>query len=153
MRTLRFFQKTIDPRGYFRHKYTPAGDLGSTWHPLPMIQIDETATPIYAVYVHWLENRDVNELSSLYEPLVKPAADFLMKFLDAGLPRPSFDLWEERKGVYTYSCATVFSGLGSAASIAMALGDDVSADRWSKASLRLRETAVRKLYDASGGPV
>src|SRR5271157_929603 len=151
MRTLRFFARTIDARGYFRHKYTPAGDLGSTWHPLPMIQIDETATPIYAVYVHWLENRDVNELSSLYEPLVKPAADFLVGFLEDGLPRPSFDLWEERKGIYTYSCATVFSGLQSASAIALALGDEASADRWNRAALNVREASIRRLYDASAG--
>ncbi len=45
-RTYRFFKKIIDPKGFFRHKYTPSGSLGSTWHPLPMIQIDETATPL-----------------------------------------------------------------------------------------------------------
>jgi GH15 family glucan-1,4-alpha-glucosidase len=150
-RTLGFFKKTIDPKGFFRHKYTPAGNLGSTWHPLPMIQIDETAAPIYAVYVHWISNRDAVELSSLYEPLVKPAADFLVSFLDDGLPRPSFDLWEERKGIYTYSCATVYSGLRSASEIARALGDDVSAGRWNKAAADVRETTVRKLYDSSLG--
>ena len=150
-RTLGFFKKTIDPRGFFRHKYTPAGNLGSTWHPLPMIQIDETATPIYAVYVHWLSCRDAGELSSLYEPLVKPAADFLVSFLDGGLPRPSFDLWEERKGVYTYSCATVYSGLKSASEIARALGDDTSAGRWDKAAAEVREATVRKLYDPALG--
>lgn len=151
MHTLRFFKKIIDPKGFFRHKYTPAGDLGSTWHPLPMIQIDETATPIYAVYVHWMENKDVNELSSLYEPFVKPAADSLVRFLGDGLPMPSFDLWEERKGVYTYSCASVFSGLQGASAIALILGDDESADRWNKAALNVREAAVRRLYDASLG--
>ncbi|WP_174591627.1 glycoside hydrolase family 15 protein [Methanocella conradii] len=148
---LQFFKKIIDKRGYFRHKYTPAGDLGSTWHPLPMVQIDETATPIYAAYVHWLKGEDVRELSSLYEPLVKPAADSLVKFLSDGLPRPSYDLWEERKGVYTYSCATVFAGLQGASAMALALGDDVSAERWSEAARILRETAVSRLYDPTLG--
>jgi GH15 family glucan-1,4-alpha-glucosidase len=151
MHTFRFFKRIIDPKGYFRHKYTPAGDLGSTWHPLPMIQIDETAAPIYAVYVHWLETEDVKELSSLYEPLVKPAADSLAKFLSDGLPRPSFDLWEERKGIYTYSCASVYSGLVSAAAIARILGDEESSGRWDLAAAGLKEAAVRRLYDPALG--
>ena len=127
-RTYRFFKKIIDPKGFFRHKYTPSGSLGSTWHPLPMIQIDETATPLYALHRHWEEERNVMTLSALYEPLVKPAADFLVSFMDDnGLPKPSFDLWEERKGVYSYSCACVYGGLSGASSIATALGDDDSA--------------------------
>jgi GH15 family glucan-1,4-alpha-glucosidase len=151
MQAFRFFKKIIDRKGFFRHKYTPAGDLGSTWHPLPMVQIDETATPIYAIYVHWLESEDVRELSSLYEPLAKPAADALVKFLRDGLPGPSFDLWEERKGIYTYSCATVFSGLRAASAIASILGDEESADRWGRAARALKEAAIDKLYDPSLG--
>jgi GH15 family glucan-1,4-alpha-glucosidase len=151
-RTYRFFRRIIDPRGYFRHKYTPSGSLGSTWHPLPMIQIDETATPLYALYRHWAEERDVMTLSALYEPLVRPAADFLVSFLDDNsLPRPSFDLWEERKGVYTYSCACVYSGLEGASSIAASLGDDESAVRWHAAAASLREAIIRELYDPGLG--
>ena len=149
--TFEFFKKIIDPRGYFRHKYTPAGDLGSTWHPLPMVQIDETATPIYAVHVHWRETGDVNELSSLYEPLVKPAADSLLKFMKNGLPKPSFDLWEERKGIYTYSCASVYSGLRSAAAIGRILGDEGSAGAWEAAAGELRRRSVERLYDPGLG--
>ena len=151
MHTYRFFKKIVDPKGYFRHKYTPAGDLGSTWHPLPMVQIDETATPIYAIYVHWQETRDVNELSSLYEPLVKPAADSLMGFLKDGMPKPSFDLWEERKGIYTYSCASVYSGLRSAAAIGRVLGDEGSAAAWDGAAAKLKGAALERLYDQALG--
>ncbi len=150
-RILGFFKKTIDPKGFFRHKYTPAGDLGSTWHPLPMVQIDETAMPLYAVHAHWLESGDVRELSSLYEPLVRPAADFLAASLDGGLPGPSFDLWEERKGVYTYSCASVFAGLRSASAIASVLGDEERERRWGLAARELREAAIERLYDPAAG--
>ncbi|KKG19138.1 glycoside hydrolase family 15 protein, partial [Methanosarcina sp. 2.H.T.1A.15] len=45
-----FFSRTITHRGNFLHKYTPAGDFGSTWHPVPMVQIDETGLPLYALY-------------------------------------------------------------------------------------------------------
>ena len=151
-RTYRFFKKIIDPKGFFRHKYTPSGSLGSTWHPLPMIQIDETATPLYALHRHWEEERNVMTLSALYEPLVKPAADFLAGFMDdSGLPKPSFDLWEERKGVYSYSCACVYGGLSGASSIATVLGDDDSASRWQSAAEALKGAIIRELYDRDLG--
>ena len=151
-RTYGFFKKIIDPRGFFRHKYTPSGSLGSTWHPLPMIQIDETATPLYALHRHWEEERNVMTLSALYEPFVKPAADFLVSFMDdSGLPKPSFDLWEERKGVYSYSCACVYGGLAGAASIATVLGDDDCAMRWRDTAEALKSAILRELYDPGLG--
>jgi GH15 family glucan-1,4-alpha-glucosidase len=151
--TYRFFARIIDRKGFFRHKYTPAGDLGSTWHPLPMLQVDETGLPLYAVYRYWLENRNIAMLSSMYEPFIRPAADFLVSFIDreTGLPKPSFDLWEERKGVYTYSCACVYAGLESAAAIASLVGDRPSSLVWGEAASRLREAIVTRLYDAKLG--
>ena len=151
--TFRFFAKIIDRKGFFRHKYTPAGDLGSTWHPLPMLQVDETGLPLHAVYRHWLEDRNVMTISSLYEPLIRPAADFLAGFIDrdTGLPRPSFDLWEERKGVYTYSCACVYAGLAGAAALADVVGDRPSSLIWGETARALKETMIAKLYDPALG--
>lgn len=151
--TYNFLARIIDRKGFFRHKYTPSGDLGSTWHPLPMIQVDETGLPLYAVYRHWLEDRNVMTISSLYEPFIKPAAEFLVGFIDrsTGLPRPSFDLWEERKGVYTYSCACVYAGLSSAASIASLIGDSASAAIWGKAAEEVKHAAIAQLYDPALG--
>jgi len=151
--TYKFFSKIIDKRGFFRHKYTPAGDLGSTWHPLPMIQIDETGLPLYALYRHWLEDRNIMTISSLYQSLVRPAADFLIQFIDpvTGLPRPSFDLWEERKGVYTYSCACVYAGLYSAASIASLIGDEGSMTRWADAANSVKDATIQRMYDPALG--
>lgn len=151
--TYQFFGRILDKRGFFRHKYTPAGDLGSTWHPLPMIQIDETGLPLYALYRHWLEDSNVMTISKLYDPFVRPAADFLVSFLDpgTGLPQPSFDLWEERKGVYAYSCACVYAGLQSAAQIASLIGDEASRAKWSAAALSVKEATVRRMYDPGLG--
>jgi GH15 family glucan-1,4-alpha-glucosidase len=151
--TFRFFAKIIDRKGFFRHKYTPAGDLGSTWHPLPMLQVDETGLPLHAVYRHWLEDRNVMTISSLYEPFIRPAADFLVGFIDrsTGLPRPSFDLWEERKGVYTYSCACVYAGLAGASALADVVGDRPSSLIWGEAARALKETMIAKLYDPALG--
>ncbi|WP_048198372.1 glycoside hydrolase family 15 protein [Methanocella arvoryzae] len=151
--TYKFFSKILDRRGFFRHKYTPAGDLGSTWHPLPMVQIDETGLPLYALYRHWLEDRNIMTISALYEPLVRPAADFLVSFIDpgTGLPQPSFDLWEERKGVYAYSCACVYAGLRSAAEMASLIGDEGARARWDSAAASVRDATIRRMYDPALG--
>ncbi|MGA9141500.1 MAG: glycoside hydrolase family 15 protein [Methanocella sp.] len=151
--TYRFFARIMDRKGFFRHKYTPSGDLGSTWHPLPMLQIDETGLPLQAAWLYWLENRNIKMLSSMYEPFIRPAADFLVSFIDreTGLPKPSFDLWEERKGVYTYSCACVYAGLESAASIAGLIGDRPSAMVWGEAAQKLKEAIIARLYDEKLG--
>ncbi|HMK47825.1 MAG TPA: glycoside hydrolase family 15 protein [Methanocella sp.] len=151
--TYKFFGKIIDRRGFFRHKYTPSGDLGSTWHPLPMIQIDETGLPLYTLYRHWLEDHNIMTISSLYEPFVRPAADFLVSFVDqaTGLPHPSFDLWEERKGVYTYSCACVYAGLRSAAAMASLIGDASAGEIWLQTAEMVKDATIHRIYDSKLG--
>ncbi len=143
-----FFAKTITDRGYFLHKYTPAGDFGSTWHPVPMIQIDETGLPLFALSFNWLVARNVWTAGRYFGSIVSPAAGWLLRTLDeSGLPPASFDLWEERKGVFTYSCCTVYAGLSGAAELARALGDDALSEAWSAAAGRVRKAILRDLYD------
>jgi len=144
-----FFTKTITRRGYFLHKYTPAGDFGSTWHPVPMIQIDETGLPLCAVYHNWLTSRNVWVTSRYFGSLVSPAANYLAGSLDpkTGLPRSSFDLWEERKGVHTYSACTVYGGLSGSSKLAGALGNDDEFERWTEAANRVKSGILEHLYD------
>jgi GH15 family glucan-1,4-alpha-glucosidase len=143
-----FFAKTITDRGYFLHKYTPAGDFGSTWHPVPMIQVDETGLSLFALYFNWLVARNVWTAGRYFGSIVSPAAGWLLRSLDgSGLPLSSFDLWEERTGVHTYSACTVYAGLFGASELAKTLGDDVLSETWSAAAGRVREAILRDLYD------
>jgi GH15 family glucan-1,4-alpha-glucosidase len=143
-----FFAKTITDRGYFLHKYTPAGDFGSTWHPVPMIQIDETGLPLYALYHNWLCARNVWTAGRYFGSIASPAANWLLRTLDeSGLPPSSFDLWEERKGVFTYSACTVYAGLRGASELARTLGNDDLSDAWSGGAERVRAAILRSLYD------
>lgn len=148
--TFEFFSKTITSRGNFLHKYTPAGDFGSTWHPVPMIQIDETGLPLYAIYKNWEIARSVWTTGRYYRGIVVPAANYLTKVLDkeTGLPISSFDLWEERKGVHTYSACSVYAGLKGATELSLSLGDYDNANRWKEAADLIKESIQEKLYDA-----
>lgn len=147
--TFEFFSKIITPRGNFLHKYTPAGDFGSTWHPVPMIQIDETGLPLYSLYNNWKIAKSIWTTGRYYRRLVIPTASYLIKTIDkeTGLPISSFDLWEERKGVHTYSACTVYAGLNGAYELSRSLGDYDNANVWKEAAALIRKSILEKLYD------
>ncbi|HZY91606.1 MAG TPA: glycoside hydrolase family 15 protein [Thermoplasmata archaeon] len=136
--------------GSFFHRHFPDGELGSTWHPPPFLQIDQTATVVSALWHHFKRGADPDILLDFW-PMVKGAANFLTAFRDGatGLPAPSFDLWEERLGIHTYSTATVIHGLERAARIAAELGKDPT--RWRLASQEIHRSALQHLWNAEKG--
>ena len=126
-----FCANAITREGYFLHKYRLDGSQGSSWHPWALkgkrqfpIQEDETALVLWALWQHFETYRDVG-LKSLYRPLVVRAASFMLRYRDerTGLPLPSYDLWEERKGIFTFTCASIYGGLTAAANFAEAFGE------------------------------
>ncbi|MBX4199418.1 hypothetical protein KW789_00800 [Candidatus Saccharibacteria bacterium] len=147
----RFFEfcaDTLHPGGYMMHKYQPDRAIGSTWHPqlhmnhpeLP-IQEDETAIVIYALGRYLEISADVEFVHGLYKELVKPAGDFMAKFIDeqTNLPHASYDLWEERFATHTYTVFLTQAGLRAAAKIAdkFIFPDDASA--WRAAADKINE--------------
>jgi oligosaccharide amylase len=147
---LGFAAQCQNPDGSFFHRHFPDGAMGSTWHPPPFLQIDQTATVIAAAWHHFKRGGDPDVLVSHW-PLVKGAANFLTAFRDpeTHLPRPSFDLWEERLGVHAYSTAAVAHALERAARIASEIGKE--ADAWQRAAAEVREASVRHLWDPALG--
>ncbi|MFA5343023.1 MAG: glycoside hydrolase family 15 protein [Kiritimatiellia bacterium] len=147
--------KLIEKGGYFLHKYTPTGSLASSWHPwqkdhkyqLP-IQEDETALVIWALWQHYDKFRDIEFIKPLYKALIKTAADFMMDYIDArtGLPLPSYDLWEERQGVFTFTTSAVYGGLTAAADFAEAFGELEIAREYREGALTVRQAMDKHLY-------
>ncbi len=159
----RFFQfsaATITKEGYMMHKYLPDRSLGSSWHPwirggvpaLP-IQEDETALVIVALGEHFKHSRDVEFLESLYNPLVKRSAEFMIDHRDihTRLPLPSYDLWEEKWGTHTYTCASVFGALSTAADLAKILGKKEDEARFREVAEEIRKAILEHLWDESLG--
>jgi GH15 family glucan-1,4-alpha-glucosidase len=151
-----FCERVIHKDGYFMHKYLPDGSLGSSWHPwvkdgktqLP-IQEDETALVVLALNEHYKRSRDLEFLETLYNPLVAKAADFMVSYRDAktGLPLPSYDLWEEQRGVATFTASAVYGALVAAAEMATLLGKEKSATRYTLAAEEVRAGILKHLYD------
>jgi GH15 family glucan-1,4-alpha-glucosidase len=123
---------TYYPEGYLLHKYNPDGSLGSSWHPwirdgkpkLP-IQEDETALVLWALWSHYEVYRNRPLAESLFERMIRPASKFMLTYRHqpTGLPLESYDLWEERYGVLTFTTAAVCAGLEAGAKFAALFGD------------------------------
>jgi GH15 family glucan-1,4-alpha-glucosidase len=155
----KFCADTIHPHGYMMHKYQPDRAIGSTWHPLLhahhpelAIQEDETAVVVYAMGVYLKASNDKEFVKELYDKLVKPAADFMVGFVDqaTGLPHASYDLWERLFGTHTYTVAMTAISLKAAGYIANELNMDSDAKRWQKAALDM-ESNINKLFDKELG--
>ena len=150
-----FSAKIIEKDGYFLHKYTPSGSLASSWHPwqkdkkpqLP-IQEDETALVIWSLWNHYKMYRDIEFIRPLYKPLIKNAADFMMNYRDTktGLPLPSYDLWEERQGILTFTVSAVYGGLMAAAHFTEAFGETDLAQEYREGASRMRQAMDKYLY-------
>lgn len=147
--------------GYLHHKYNPDGSIGSSWHPhvgvdqqaqLP-IQEDETALVLWAFWEHYQVTGDIEFAQSLYRSLVRRGAKFLLQYVcpELSLPIPSYDLWEERRGVFSFTCASVYGGLIAAHNFALLFGDDERAARYKTGAEKIKNGIDKHLYDESQG--
>ncbi|MCH8146927.1 MAG: toprim domain-containing protein [Planctomycetes bacterium] len=120
---------------------------------LPPIQEDETAVIPYVLWQHYLKHKDVETITPLYRPLIVDAAAFMSEFRDphTKLPAPSFDLWEERRAIYSYTVATVWAGLSAAANFAELFGEFDDAERFRRAATEIKEACEIYLYDDKEG--
>lgn len=152
---LTFVGRLLTREGYLLHKYNPDGSLASSWHPwyangereLP-IQEDETGLVLWALWEHFERFPDVDFIKPLYRDVIVHAANFLAAYRDpgTGLTMPSWDLWEERRGVLTWTVSSVYAGLTAAARFAEAFGESELALQYRTAASSLRDGADRYLW-------
>ncbi|HEX6839827.1 MAG TPA: glycoside hydrolase family 15 protein, partial [Polyangia bacterium] len=154
--------------GYLLHKYNPDKSLASSWHPwvalktsptgnqaefvlgkpqLP-IQEDETALVVWAMWRHFQRYRDIDAMKPLYGRLIRKAGDFMVRYREqhTKLPAPSYDLWEERRGILTFTCSAVYGGLVAAAEFARAFGDVEHAEHYAEAAREIRQGMDQHLW-------
>jgi glucoamylase len=138
-----FCEKIVHRDGYFLQKYNADGTVASGWHAswdvwgkqqLVPIQEDETGLVVWALWEHYNNNRDIEFVRRLYRPLIVRCADFMTGFRreTMDLPKPSWNLWEDRRGIHTFTCATVVGGLRAAAKFAALFGEDERAEAYNK---------------------
>jgi len=154
-----FALSTISRDGYFHHKYSPDGTVASSWIPriikdeeIVPIQEDETSLVIWSLWQYYLQSLDVEYFFPLYENLIKKAANFLVSFTDEdGLPKPSFDLWEERFGVHTYTVAVTYAALKAAGEFAKTFRDYDLMHKYNEAAEKMARAYEEKFYSKEKG--
>ena len=160
----RFFEFTkrgLHPSGYLMHKYRADGALGSSWHPYvheggivaPPIQTDETATVVFMFVQFYNVHKDSNLIKEFYASMIKPMANFLAEYIDetTGLPKPSYDLWEEIFATFTYTTAVTYGALLAASELAVVAGDNDNAVKWRTAADDVKVAAAKHLYNEERG--
>ena len=75
-------------------------------------------------------------------------ADFMCQYRDAetGLPAPSYDLWEERRGILGFTVGTVFGGLTAASLFCQVFGEDEKAAYYQQVAAEIRDAASAHLW-------
>jgi glucoamylase len=155
-----FANDTITKEGYFMHKYRPDKSIGSSWHPWVAggkkqypIQEDETALIIIALWEYYQLSRDLEFVESIYNTLLKPAAEFMVKYRDekTGLPEASYDIWEQYYGISTYTSSSVYGALIASSSFAKLLGKEKSHLKYKEAADDIKKSILKYLYDKKEG--
>lgn len=163
--TRRFFHfcnDLVHDKGYFLQKYNPDGTVASGWHAawdvwaqkkLVPIQEDETALVLWALWEHYDKYREVEFTRKLYRPLITKCADFLADFIDeaSGLPLPSWNLWEDRRGIHTFTCAAVVGGLRAAANFCELFGETKRQNIYRDCADRIVSSMTTHLYSKEHG--
>lgn len=156
-----FARRGLHPSGYLMHKYRADGALGSSWHPYvhddgrtaPPIQEDETALTLFVFAQFYQMHPSPRLLNEFYHTLVTPMADFMAGYVDetTGLPKPSYDLWEEVYQTTTYTTAVTYAALQAAADLAETAQDSDNAVKWRSAADDIAEAAHKQLFNAERG--
>lgn len=151
----RFCGRCITKHGFFLHKYTPDGKLASSWHPWIIdgkpahpIQQDETALVLWSLRQHFLQYHDVEFVKPLYSSLIVTPAKWMVDHRDAnGLPLPSWDLWEERRGIHTFTVAATIASLRAARDFATDFGDTGRAAWFEKGAAEMSAAMMKHLWN------
>ncbi len=148
IRFVEWAKRAIAPRPFFLQKYRADGTVGATWHPwtvgLP-IQQDETASVVSLVA------RLATIDDATFDLLVRKPLEFFLTFRDSkGLPLPSYDLWEERRGVHAHTVATVIAAFRDGARITSDRDEQL---RWSEAAVEMTAAFRRHLVCPQTGRI
>jgi len=107
---------------------------------------------VYALGIH-ADRLPAHERPGFHErywSVVESAVDYLTNALgENGLHTQAFDLWEKFRGSFTYSNASIYAALLTAARWAEARSLDERAAAWRAAAARIKATLLRECWNGS----
>jgi GH15 family glucan-1,4-alpha-glucosidase len=145
----------LTKEGYLLQKYHPDGTLASSWHPWYVdgkksvpIQEDETALVLWALWEHFERFGDLAFIRPLFRHMIVPIASFLADYRDpsTGLPLPSYDLWEERHGIFGWTASATWAGLMAATRFCEAFGETDLSHTYSTAAEEIKRGVDAHLW-------
>lgn len=152
---LEFCTQAITDEGFMLHKYRADGTLGSSWHPwvrnckseLP-IQEDETALVLITLWEYYQSTKDINFVEQNYDRLIKNPANFMVKYINPYifLPEPTYDLWEEKFGISTFTASTVYGALICAGKFANLLGKTKQQKLYNETAEKIKKSILKYLF-------
>lgn len=150
-----FCEKIITEEGYVFTKYTPNGSVGSSWHPklkngeiqLP-IQEDAVALILVAMRDYYKYSGSTETIQKLFNSVVLKLGNFMKNYIDpeTGLPLPSYDLWEEKWGIFSYTASCTYAGLMAAADLSRYTGHYENEEQMRAVADKMRSAIIQHLY-------
>ncbi|NLC88130.1 MAG: hypothetical protein GX682_05090 [Clostridiaceae bacterium] len=117
-----FSKQTQSDNGMWEQRFYTDGRLAPCWG----YQIDETASIIFGIYMHYNKIKNKEFLKQNYDMCIK-AIKFLKKYVEyitlseneSNEPNnifetnESYDLWEMNEGIHLYSCSAIYAAFDS----------------------------------------
>lgn len=148
----KFFEWAVSVQeddGSWHQRYYLDGNLAPSWG----LQADETGTLIWGMLQHYKVIKDIRFIERMWQSIEK-GVDFLVSFIDVetGLPKPSYDIWEERMGEHAYTSAAVYSGIIAGVEMAKILRvSEKITDKWKKTADEIKKAIDKVLWKEEYG--
>lgn len=139
--------------GSWFQRYWIDGNIAPAWCNFKnTTQIDETGSTLQLMDIYYQSIEGVKKADFLYGMWVTVlhGAEYLMKRSANGLHEPCIDLWETFPGIFSYTNASVYAGLLSAAHLAEEYDESGLAKRWSKRAETIKKNTLEKLWIDEG---
>jgi GH15 family glucan-1,4-alpha-glucosidase len=104
---------------------------------------------LFALWQDFLKHSVIELPQALYRKLIRGSARFMSSYIDQelNLPKPSYDLWEERYGIFTFTASAVYGGLIAAANFCNLFGDEERSSRYRHTAERIKSGMLKHLWD------
>ena len=127
-----FCKKTQSKNGMWEQRFYTDGRLAPCWG----YQVDETASVVYGVYMHYLYTKSEKFLKDNLQ-MCEKAVDFLKRYIKEIFEKKenpeyeskyhvSYDLWEMHEGIHLYSLSSIYAAFEAILNIYKVLGKNVS---------------------------
>ena len=139
-----FCKMTQSKNGGWEQRFYTDGRFAPCWG----YQIDETASVIYGLYMHYEKTKNIKFLKDTLK-MCENAMEYLEKYLNnifegENIAPKSYDLWEEFEGVTLYSMSAIYGAYSSMLKIYDLIESEYSSNRLKIENIEKRKKAYNK---------